>query len=288
MSCSPLFRRAARLKEEEDKAYKAEPLAGAVLSRLLDVCGEVSEDADWRGAAVLHLECGTGETTGQISARWPALRMVLGLDKDPAAADLAWRLQADETLDFCHVDPEDGSTFDRAWAGRFQWALGPGPVTPAALRNLLWCLKPATGRCALAVLASKPPDVHAAALKLSSWKKFLKEVPRSVSELQDPNCGRLWCNHAKADRVYAAMLEQVGLEVLMTRVVELQYNFVSLGHYRDVLAQVFRTVIDAVPEDRRAKLLESLVRAGLRKSGAKRLPSWNLQYAFVIARRSTL
>lgn len=57
-------------------------------------------------------------------------------------------------------------------------------------------------------------------------------VPELVSDMADKNFNRLWFHHPQADRIYSALLEQVGYQVLKTKQIEFKYNFSCTAEYK--------------------------------------------------------
>ncbi|GBO22822.1 hypothetical protein AVEN_44967-1 [Araneus ventricosus] len=164
-------------------------------SALLAECRQITEPYEFSKANVMEVGCAYGATTSQISDYWPHSREVLGVDSNKNAINYAFTFVADEKMDFAYADIEDQSTFDLSWAGKFDWVFSsqalffvrdhaaalrnlmwcvkPDRDHAAALRNLMWCVKPG-GKCFIAVPAAKPADFHAAAKKVigaDCWKQ---------------------------------------------------------------------------------------------------------------------
>ncbi|KAH8042618.1 hypothetical protein HPB51_024850 [Rhipicephalus microplus] len=181
---------------------------------LLAECANLTKDSDWQQALVLEIGCGCGDTTRQLSDRLAPLliRGVLGIDTNQDAIDYAFSVHADEKTDFATANVEDLNTFELKWGGRFDWLFSSHALLfvkdqPKALRNLMWCLRPG-GRC------------------------FIATIPELVADMADKNFNRLWFHHPQADRIYSALLEQVGYEVLKTKQLEFKYNFASTAEYK--------------------------------------------------------
>lgn len=199
--------------------------------------------------------------------------------------------------DFAAADVEDTSTFELKWGGMFDWIFSSHALLfvkdqTKALQNLMWCLRPG-GRCFFAVPAGKPADLHSAAVKVmqsSSWKKYFEAVPELLSDMADKNFNRLWFHHLQADRIYSALLEQVGYQVLKTKQIDFKYDFTSAVEYKECLETLFAKAIQLIPENKRATFVKELVKAALKKLKKNKdgTYTWIIKYVLVLARRPTL
>lgn len=104
------------------------------------------------------------------------------------------------------------------------------------------------------------------------------------------NCNRLWFHHPHADRVYSALLEQVGYHVLHTKLLNFRYIFSSEDEYKALLRNLIRKPLQQIPEEKREILLKEFQKTAFKK--AKKTPGgaviWNLKYAMVLAKRPEL
>lgn len=266
----------------------------ALYKALLAECRDMTKEDDWRRADVLEVGSGYGVSTCQISECLPEIRSVLGLDADPEIVDCAFDLHADEKVDFACANIEDISSFNLKWAGAFDWLFSTHSLLWAKeqtniLRNLMWCLKPG-GRCFFAVPASKPPDVHSAATRVvnsTNWKKYFESIADEVADLTDENFNRLWFHHPQADRVYSALLEQVGYQVLHTSQIHFRYVFITEDEYKECLKEIFRKPIEIIQESKRATFIKELIKAATKKvkKTNNRKYVWSIHYVAVIAKR---
>lgn len=271
----------------------------ALQERLLAECAALTRDRDWEQALVLEVGCGCGDTTSQLRQRLSPLlvRGVFGIDSNQDAVDHAFSVHADEVTDFAVADVEDLSTFELKWGSRFDWIFSSCALLfvkdqSKALQNLMWCLRPG-GRCFLAVPAVKPPDLHSAVVKVlqsSTWKKYFESIPELLSDMADKNFNRLWFHHAQADRIYSALLEQVGYQVLKTKQIEFKYDFASVAEYKECLENLFAKPIQLVPENKKSAFTKELTKAALKKLKKNKdgTYTWNIKYVVVLARRPTL
>lgn len=281
---------AGSLGQAGHKGYLA-----ALQNTLITECYELTKPFEWDHASVMEVGCGKGESTRQLAERMPQVWSILGVDSDPGAVDYAFNVHADEVMDFADMNIEDSKSFDLKWGGKFDWIFSSHALLWAreqsvALRNLMWCLRPG-GRCFLAVPASKPADLHAAACKVinsSTWKKFFKDIPDILSDMTDQNYNRLWFHHPNPDRVYSALLEQVGYEILKTKVIEFKYTFSCNEEYKDCVVTLMQRAVTLVPEAKRSSFVKDLVKMAKKKAPKKSKDgkiTWVVNYAIVVARR---
>ncbi|KAF8768207.1 uncharacterized protein LOC129967141 [Argiope bruennichi] len=266
-------------------------------SALLAECRQITEPYEFSKANVMEVGCAYGATTSQISDYWPNCREVLGVDSNKNAINYAFTFVADEKMDFAFADIEDQSTFDLSWAGKFDWVFSSQALFfvrdhAAALRNLMWCVKPG-GKCFIAVPAAKPADFHAAAKKVigaDCWKQNFQPISDLVSDITEANCNRLWFHHPHADRVYSALLEQVGYQILHTKLFDFRYIFSSQDEYKACLRCLIRQTLHHIPEDKRENFMKEFQKTAYKK--AKKTPGgsviWNLKYVMVLAKRPEL
>lgn len=271
----------------------------ALQERLLAECAGLTRDSDWEQALVLEIGCGCGDTTRQLSDRLSSLliRGVLGIDTNHDAIDYAFSVHADEKTDFATADVEDLNTFELKWGGRFDWLFSSHALLfvkdqAKALRNLMWCLRPG-GRCFIAVPAGKPADLHAAVVKVvqsSAWSKYFEVIPDLIADMADKNFNRLWFHHPQADRIYSALLEQVGYEVLKTKQLDFKYNFASSAEYKEFLEAMFVKPVQLIPEAKRPAFVRELAKAALKKMKKNKdgTYTWVVRYVLVLARRPEL
>lgn len=267
--------------------------------RLLAECAGLTKDRDWEQALVLEIGCGCGDSTHQLVERLSPLLIsgVLGIDTDQAAIDYAFSIHADEKTDFAVANVEDLNTFELKWGGRFDWVFSSHALLfvkdqPKALRNLMWCLRPG-GRCFIAVPAAKPADLHHVAVKVlqsSSWKKYFETIQELIADMVDKNFNRLWFHHPQADRIYSALLEQVGYQVLKTKQLEFKYKFASKAEYKEFLENMFAKPIQLVPEYHKPTFIRELTKVALKKMKKNKDGSytWAVNYVLVLARRPEL
>ncbi|XP_013780230.1 uncharacterized protein LOC106464621 isoform X1 [Limulus polyphemus] len=265
--------------------------------KLLSECFNLTTIAEWDKARVLEVGCGCGDTTRQLVDRLPIIRDILGVDSDVDAIDYAFSIHADEKLDFANVKIDDISTFDLKWGSKFDWMFSTHALLWAreqstVLRNLMWCLKPG-GRCFIAVPAGKPPDLHAALVKVfksSSWSKYFVTVSDLVVDLIDDNCNRLWFHHPHADRVYSALLDQAGYQVLKTKLVDFCYTFTDDDEYKECVKSLFKQLIQVIPEGKQHVFTKEMLKVALKnvKRGKDGNVIWNINYAVVVAKRPEL
>lgn len=266
-------------------------------SALLAECQQITEQCEFSRANIMEIGCGYGATTTQISDYLPHCREVLGIDQNKNAINYAFTFVADEKMDFAFADIEDQTTFDLSWAGKFDWIFSSQALLfvrehATALRNLMWCLKPG-GKCFLAVPASKPGDFHTAARKVMAadcWKQNFQPVSDLISDMTEANCNRLWFHHPHADRVYSALLEQVGYQVLKTKLVDFRYIYSSPDEYKACLRYLIRKPLQCVPEEKRANFLKEFQKTASKKAKKTAGGSviWNVKYAVVLAKRPEL
>ncbi|XP_035212075.1 uncharacterized protein LOC118186142 [Stegodyphus dumicola] len=266
-------------------------------SALLAECQQITERDEFARANVLEVGCGYGATTAQISDYWPHNREVLGIDSNKNAINYAFTFVADEKMDFAYANIEDQSTFDLTWAGKFDWIFSSQALFfvkehATALRNLMWCLKPG-GKCFIAVPAAKPSDFHVAAKRVlgaDCWKREFEPISDLISDMTEVNCNRLWFHHPHADRVYSALLEQVGYQILHTKLFNFRYIFSSPDEYKACLQSLVRKPLQYIPEEKRENTLKEFIKIASKKT--KKTPGgsviWNLKYAFVLAKRPEL
>lgn len=269
----------------------------ALQEALMAQCFELTRKEEWNKAWVLDVGCGKGDTTRQLAEKVPEIFSILGVDSDSSSIDQAFVLHADERLDFANVDVEDSKTFELKWGGRFDWMFSAHALLWAreqsvALRNLMWCLRPG-GRCFIAVPAGKPPDLHTASVKIitsSAWKKYFETSPELVSELTDNKFNRLWFHHPNADRVYSALLEQVGYQVLKTKQYEFKYTFPTEDDYRECIKALMQKAVDLLPENKKSLFLKELLKISKKKCPKAKdgKLSWTINYVVVIAKRPEL
>ncbi|XP_054713999.1 trans-aconitate 2-methyltransferase-like [Uloborus diversus] len=269
----------------------------ALQSTLLAECQQVTEQSEFARSNVMEVGCGYGVTTAQIADYYPHCREVLGVDSNRNAINYAFTFVADERMDFAHADIEDQTTFDLSWAGKFDWIFSSQALFfvrehATALRNLMWCLKPG-GKCFIAVPAGKPADFHVAAKKVlgaECWKHNFEPISDLVSDMTEANCNRLWFHHPHADRVYSALLEQVGYQILHTKLFNFRYIFSSAEEYKVLLHNLIRKPLQCLPEEKRESFLKEFQKTASKK--AKKTPGgsviWNLKYVMVLAKRSDL
>lgn len=270
----------------------------ALQETLIAECFLMTAQQEWNHAWVLEVGCGKGDSTKQLAEKLPQVWTIMGIDSDPAAVDYAFNVYADETLDFAEANIEVSESFDLKWGGRFDWMFSSHALLWAreqsvALRNLMWCLRPG-GKCFIAVPASKPADLHYAAVKVcnsSSWKKHFHSIPDILSDMTDQNYNRLWFHHPMADRVYSALLEQVGYQVLKTKLVEFKYTFISNEEYKECVVSLMHKAVSLVPEGKKSAFIKDLVKAAKKKAPRSKKDgkiTWTINYAVVIARRPEL
>ncbi|XP_042907225.1 juvenile hormone acid O-methyltransferase [Parasteatoda tepidariorum] len=263
-------------------------------STLLAECQQVTERSEFSRANIMDVGCSYGATTAQISEYWPHNREVLGIDSNKNAINYAFTFVADENMDFTYANIEDQSTFDLTWAAKFDWIFSSQALFfvrdhGAALRNLMWCMRPG-GKCFIAVPAAKPADFHVAARKVLAadcWKQAFEPISDLVSDMTENNCNRLWFHHPHADRVYSALLEQVGYQILHTKLFDFRYIFSSGDEYKACLRSLIRKPLQYVPTEKSESFLKEFQKTAMKK--AKKTPGgsviWNLKYVLVLAKR---
>lgn len=261
---------------------------------LLAEIQQVTELSDWARTNVLDVGCGSGVTTTQLAQYWPCVREVLGVDSNASAINYAFAFVADEKMDFAFADIEDQTTFDIHWAAKFDWVVSNHSMLfvrehSTALRNLMWCLKPG-GRFFLAVPAAKPQDLHFAINKViasDSWKNHFEPISEMITDMKDPNCNRLWFHQPDADRVYSSLVEQVGYQVLRTKLMDFRYIFSSDEEYKACLRCLLQKPLQCVPEEKEEIFLKEFHKAALKKAQktAGGAVIWNVKYAVVLAKR---
>ncbi|OQR67319.1 acid methyltransferase-like [Tropilaelaps mercedesae] len=261
----------------------------ALQERILCELSQWTSEWNWRGAKVLDIGSRYGHRCGQLSQQLAPLRIsgIQGVDVDVHGIEYATKHLADEKLEFSFIaDLEDRLPLKYSQA--FDWVLHINPTLfhlnnqEAALRNLLWCLKPSTGRLLLAIPCQLPADIAATTTKVL-LKKMGKQLNQWMVEALNVN-KKIWYGHSQADRIYAHIMERVGFCVHRTKIMEFRYKFEHKNEHKVSVESYFFDVIMSFPEQQRDALARRLY-SSASGSSLRSTTRWDARYVLVLASR---
>ncbi|XP_022668317.1 uncharacterized protein LOC111253332 isoform X3 [Varroa destructor] len=264
----------------------------ALQERILCELSQWTSEWDWKGAKVLDVGSRYGHRSEELGRQLAPLKIdgIRGVDTDIHGIEFATKHFADEKLEFSYIaDFEDRLPLKYSQA--FDWVLHINPTLfhlnnqEAALRNLLWCLKPSTGRLLLAIPCQLPADIATTTTKII-LKKMGKQLNQWATEALDIN-KKPWYGHPRADRIYAHIMESVGFRVHRTKIMDFTYKFEKKNEHKGSVESYYFDVIMSFPEEQREALARRL-HSSATGSGLRLGLRWDARYVLILASRPAL